>query len=54
MKSKIRKKSDLKKFSYPITVVLTQLGEIPVPIPNTEVKPHLVDDTGMISAGKVD
>ena len=42
------------KFSYPITVVLTQLGEIPVPIPNTEVKPHLVDDTGMISAGKVD
>ena len=54
MKQKIRKKSDFKKFSYPITVVLTQLGEIPVPIPNTEVKPHLVDDTGMISAGKVD
>jgi len=41
-------------FSYPTTVVLTQLREIPVPIPNTEVKPHLVDDTGMISAGKVD
>jgi len=26
----------------------------PVPVPNTVVKPSLVDDTGAISAGKVD
>ena len=30
-----------------------QFRETPVPIPNTEVKPDLVDDTGAISAGKV-
>ena len=35
-------------------VVLIQFGETPVPIPNTEVKPTLVDDTGVIDAGKVD
>ena len=44
----------MKKCSYQITVVLTHLGEIPVPIPNTEVKPHLVDDTCVTNAGKVD
>ena len=31
-----------------------RVGEIPVPIPNTEVKPNLVDDTGTFCAGKVD
>ena len=30
-----------------------QFGEIPVPIPNTEVKPRLVDDTCTVSTGKV-
>ncbi len=35
-------------------VVLMCFGEIPVPIPNTEVKPNTVDDTGHIMAGKVD
>ena len=35
-------------------VVLMCFGEIPVPIPNTEVKPNSVDDTGYIVAGKVD
>ena len=35
-------------------VVLTRVEETPVPIPNTEVKLNLVDDTGTISAGKVD
>ncbi len=35
-------------------VVLMCFGEIPVPIPNTEVKPNSVDDTGHIVAGKVD
>ena len=34
-------------------VVLMWIGEIPVPIPNTEVKPNSVDDTGCIAAGKV-
>ena len=34
-------------------VVLMCFGEIPVPIPNTEVKPITVDDTGCIAAGKV-
>ncbi len=37
-----------------ITVVLIRFGEIPVPIPNTEVKSNSVDDTCTISAGKVD
>lgn len=35
-------------------VVLMCFGEIPVPIPNTEVKPNTVDDTCHIVAGKVD
>lgn len=35
-------------------VVLMCFGEIPVTIPNTEVKPITVDDTGCIAAGKVD
>ena len=35
-------------------VVLMWIGEIPVPIPNTEVKPNSVDDTCHIMAGKVD
>jgi len=35
-------------------VVLIRFGEIPVPIPNTEVKSNSVDDTCTISAGKVD
>ena len=30
-----------------------QIGETPVPIPNTEVKLILVYDTGVIGAGKV-
>jgi hypothetical protein len=30
-------------------VVLLRAGEIPVPIPNTEVKPNTVDDTGSLS-----
>ena len=30
---------------FTLTVVLTRLGEIPVPIPNTEVKSKPVDDT---------
>ena len=29
-------------------------GEIPVPIPNTEVKPAIVDDTALKRRGKVD
>ena len=32
-------------FSFTLTVVLMRLGEIPVPIPNTEVKSEPVDDT---------
>ena len=39
---------------YSQMVVLMCLGEIPVPIPNTEVKPDSVDDTCHIVAGKVD
>ena len=35
----------LRPSSFAITVVLTRLGEIPVPIPNTEVKSKPVDDT---------
>ena len=35
-------------------VMLMKRGEIPVPIPNTAVKPALVDDTGCFTAGKVD
>ena len=34
-------------------VVLMRHGETPVPIPNTEVKPIMVDDIGTISAEKV-
>jgi hypothetical protein len=33
-------------------VVLIRVGEIPVPIPNTEVKPNPVDDTGALALGK--
>ena len=36
-----------------VTVVLMRYMETPVPIPNTEVKHILVDDTGSIRAGKV-
>ena len=36
-----------------LTVVLMRYMETPVPIPNTEVKHMLVDDTGSIRAGKV-
>jgi len=35
----------IQHISFIITVVLTRLGEIPVPIPNTEVKSKPVDDT---------
>ena len=41
-------------FSFTLTVVLMWLGEIPVPIPNTEVKSLPVDDTWAVSSGKVD
>ena len=34
-------------------VILMQKGETPVTIPNTAVKPFLVDDTGATGAGKV-
>ena len=40
--------------SFTLTVVLIRLGEIPVPIPNTEVKSLPVDDTCTVSTGKVD
>ena len=33
-------------------VVLMRYRETPVPIPNTEVKPILVDDTGALVLGK--
>jgi len=34
--------------------MLMHQGDTPVTIPNTEVKPLMVDDTGTIGAGKVD
>ena len=33
-------------------VVLIRAGETPVPIPNTEVKPNAVNDTGAFALGK--
>ena len=42
------------RYSFTLTVVLMRLGEIPVPIPNTEVKSLPVDDTCTVSTGKVD
>ncbi len=41
-------------WSFILLVVLMRVGETPVPIPNTEVKPNLVDDTASIWGGKVD
>ena len=44
----------VKVWLSPCLVVLMYRREIPVSIPNTEVKPTVVDDTALKRRGKVD